>query len=108
MKGVSEAWKRHGGGALYLVLLLVYYITMKKVNMYDAKTHLSEYLAGLGEGEALLICKRNKPVAELRPLPKKRKGSRPIGLGKSVFRVSARFFEPLPDGVVRAFRGEDV
>lgn len=80
---------------------------MKKVNMYDAKTHLSEYLAGLGEGETLLICKRNKPVAELRPIPKKRKDSRPIGLAKSAFRVPASFFEPLPDEAVRAFRGED-
>lgn len=86
---------------------MVHYITMKKVNMYDAKMHLSEYLAGLGEGETLLICKRNKPVAELRPIPKKRKGSRPIGLAKSVFRVPKSFFEPLPDEVIHIFGGED-
>lgn len=92
---------------VYLVLLLVYYIAMKKVNMYDAKTHLSQHLATLGEGEVLLICKRNKPVAELRPIPKKRGGSRPIGLAKSVFRVPASFFELLPDEVIRTFRGED-
>jgi antitoxin (DNA-binding transcriptional repressor) of toxin-antitoxin stability system len=79
---------------------------MKKVNMYDAKTHLSEYLADLAEGETLLICKRNKPVAELRTIPKKRNVSRPIGLAKSVFHVPADFFEPLPAEVLRIFDGE--
>ena len=49
---------------------------MKRVNIHDAKTNLSRYLAELTPGEALVLCNRNQPVAELRSLRKKRFASR--------------------------------
>ena len=38
----------------------------KRVNIYEAKTHLSELISQVREtGEPLTICKNNKPVVDL-------------------------------------------
>jgi antitoxin (DNA-binding transcriptional repressor) of toxin-antitoxin stability system len=78
---------------------------MLKLNIHEAKTHLSRYLARLQAGETILLCRRNVPIAEIRPLDPRPQGARPIGLGRDVFRVPERFFEPLPEDELRAFEG---
>ena len=41
---------------------------MIKVNMHEAKSRLSELVRAVEErGEAITICRKGKPVAELRP-----------------------------------------
>jgi antitoxin (DNA-binding transcriptional repressor) of toxin-antitoxin stability system len=77
-----------------------------KVNMHDAKTHLSRYIAELKPGETLVLCNRNEPVAEIRPIPKKKPLKRRIGVAKGQIKVPPSFFEPLPDDILRAFNGE--
>jgi antitoxin (DNA-binding transcriptional repressor) of toxin-antitoxin stability system len=77
---------------------------VKRVNIHDAKTHLSRYLAELIPGEALVLCNRNEPVAELRSLRKKRVRKPRIGGAKGEFVVPDSFFEPLPDEILKAFR----
>ena len=42
---------------------------MVKVNVQDAKTHLSRYLHEVEQGDTILLCRHNKPIAELRPVP---------------------------------------
>ena len=44
-------------------------MTMIKLNVHEAKTHLSKYLAKLKAGERILLCKRNHPIAEITALP---------------------------------------
>jgi antitoxin (DNA-binding transcriptional repressor) of toxin-antitoxin stability system len=39
---------------------------MIKVNIQDAKTHLSRYLDQVENGDVVVVCRHNKPVAELR------------------------------------------
>jgi len=78
---------------------------MKKVNIYEAKTRLSELVDCAADGESILICRRNVPAAELRPVPRPRRARRPIGLARG-FKVPESFFEPLPDDLVAAFGGE--
>jgi prevent-host-death family protein len=80
---------------------------MIRVNVHEAKTHLSRYLERVAEGESVVICKRNIPVAELRPIVQPEKKLRPIGLAKGQFEVGPEFFEPLPNDLLRAFNGED-
>ncbi|MBM4254427.1 MAG: type II toxin-antitoxin system Phd/YefM family antitoxin [Deltaproteobacteria bacterium] len=80
---------------------------MKKVNLHEVKTHLSRYLPLLEKGESILLCKRNVPIAEIRPLPPQKKRKRPIGLAKGEFIVPPEFFEPLPDDILNAFSGQD-
>jgi prevent-host-death family protein len=78
---------------------------MIKLNIHEAKTHLSRYLARVAAGETIVLCNRNVPVAEIRPLPKRRNAKRPIGLGKGVFTVPPEFFEPLPEAEIEAWDG---
>lgn len=79
---------------------------MIRLNIHEAKTHLSAYLARLEAGETILLCKRNVPIAEIRPLPKKRKEPRPIGLAKGTFEVPESFYEPLPEALLDLFEGK--
>lgn len=78
---------------------------MIKLNIHDAKTHLSGYLARIARGETVVLCKRNVPVAEIRALPGTGKKRRRIGLAKGKFKVTDAFFEPLPDDLTNAFQG---
>jgi antitoxin (DNA-binding transcriptional repressor) of toxin-antitoxin stability system len=78
---------------------------MIKLNIHEAKTHLSRYLNRLAQGESILLCRRNTPIAEIRPLPSARKEKRPIGQAKGAFRVPKSFFDPLPGDVLDGFYG---
>ena len=69
---------------------------MIRLNIHEAKTHLSKYLAKLEEGETILLCRRNEPIAEIRPLSSKRKKPRPTGLDQGRIKLGPEFFEPLP------------
>ena len=73
---------------------------MIKVNIHDAKTHLSHYLNELEQGETILLCKRNEPVAEIRPIARHSREDRPIGLAKKIFSIPPAFFEELSEDIV--------
>lgn len=78
---------------------------MVKLNIHEAKTRLLRYLDRLAKGETILLCKRNEPIAEIRPLPRAVKKPRPIGLAKDEFQIPPSFFEPLPEEDLAAFEG---
>jgi antitoxin (DNA-binding transcriptional repressor) of toxin-antitoxin stability system len=102
-----------GGGALFggqvdlddLVHYIVHNVVVKRVNIHDAKTNLSRYLAELAPGATLVLCKRNQPVAEIRPLRKKAIRKPRIGVAKGELVVPDAFFDPLPDEILRGFGG---
>jgi antitoxin (DNA-binding transcriptional repressor) of toxin-antitoxin stability system len=88
---------------------MVHNIVVNRVNIHDAKTNLSRYLAELTPGETLVLCNRNQPVAELRLLRKKGVRKPRIGAAKlefGEFEVPDSFFEPLPDEILKAFSGK--
>jgi prevent-host-death family protein len=81
-------------------------LTMILVNIYEAKTKLSEYLEAASRGERVLICRHNRPVAELRPVDPGRSAPRdlaPIYAG-AVF-TPPSFFEPLSSDEIDAWEG---
>jgi len=86
---------------------MVQFMTMKVVNIYEAKAKLSEFLDAVASGERVLIAKRNQPVAELRAIPGARTSVRPVGKAAGRLRVPPAFFESLPDGIVDGFAGLD-
>ena len=77
---------------------------MIKANIAQAKARLSEYLQSVERGETVVLCRRNVPIAEIRPLPKLPLKKRPIGTDPGL-KVPDRFFEPLPEDILRAFGG---
>jgi len=79
---------------------------MNRINIHEAKTHLSRYLSRLKSGETILLCRRNVPIAEIRSLDQKKRTKRKIGLAKGLLTVPESFFEPLPDDVLASFNGE--
>lgn len=81
---------------------------MVKLNIHDAKTHLSRYLELLetGKEDAIVICRRNLPIAEIRAVRKERQVRRPIGLARGKFKVPKAFFDPLPADLLAAFDGD--
>ena len=93
--------------AIDLVHFMVHNIVVNRVNIHDAKTNLSRYLAELTPGKTLVLCNRNQPVAELRSLRKPGGFRKPrIGAARGEFVVPDSFFEPLPDEIIKAFSGE--
>jgi antitoxin (DNA-binding transcriptional repressor) of toxin-antitoxin stability system len=81
---------------------------MIKLNIHEAKTHLSRYLKKLINGETIILCKRNIPIAEIRPIRTHREYNRPIGLAKGEFEVTPEFFEPLPGEMLASFSGDNI
>lgn len=79
---------------------------MIKLNIHEAKTHLSAYLDRIIEGETVILCRRNVPIAEIRALPKEPRSPRPFGLAKREFEIPSAFFEPLPADLLADFTGE--
>jgi antitoxin (DNA-binding transcriptional repressor) of toxin-antitoxin stability system len=80
---------------------------MIRLNVHEAKTHLSRYLERLERGETIILCRRNIPIAEIRPIPRPRSIKRPIGLAKGKLKIPPGFFEPLPSELIDAFHGEE-
>lgn len=79
-------------------------MTMIMVNIFEAKAKLSEYLEAVGRGERVVICNRNRPVAELRAVAAA-PAVRRLGTAAGAVTIPASFFEPLPDDLLDAFEG---
>ena len=54
---------------------------MQQLNINEVKTQLSGILSQVEKGETVVICKRNKPIAEIKPIRQQPK-KRPLGLMK--------------------------
>lgn len=70
-----------------------------RVNVHQAKTHLSKLLAAVEAGEEVIIARGDKPVARITPIRKPRKGGWLKGKGG----LDESFWEPLPDEELRAW-----
>ena len=75
---------------------IVIIMTMIVINIHEAKAKLSEYLDAVAGGDCVVICKRNRPVAELRAVEAKRTEPRPLGGIKGIV-IPPSFFDPMPD-----------
>lgn len=81
-------------------------MSMIRVNIAEAKAHLSELLDRVRQGEEIVICRRNQPVAELKATPVARLEPHPLGLAPGSVRLLSSFFAPLPDDLEAMFQGE--
>jgi prevent-host-death family protein len=72
------------------------------VNLYEAKTHLSDLVDRASRGEEITIAKAGTPMARLVPI---RSAPRIPGVLKGKVRISADFDAPLPAEILSGFRG---
>jgi prevent-host-death family protein len=76
----------------------------RKVNIYDAKTRLSQLVDEAAAGRDVVIARAGRPVARLTRL--ETGGKRRLGVLDGRFRIPDDFNRPLADEVIRAFEGE--
>lgn len=76
------------------------------INLYEAKTHLSQLVERAAAGEEIIIAKAGRPVARLMPLPALRAPRIPGAL-KGQIHVADDFDDPLPPDILAAFTGEE-
>lgn len=80
-------------------------VVRESVNIYEAKTSLSELVERAAAGEEIIIAKAGTPKARLVPLETARPHRVP-GLGKGRWTVAADFDAPLPAAVLDRFEGK--
>lgn len=76
----------------------------RSVNIYQAKTQLSQLVDEAAAGDDVIIGRGGKPVALLTALKTPKRRIR-FGLLKGKVKVSPDFDAPLPDDVLAAFEG---
>lgn len=77
---------------------------METVNIYDAKTRLSQLVDKAAAGEDVVVSRNGKPLVRITRLegPKRRVK---FGVLKGKLNVPADFDAPLPDDVLGGFAG---
>ena len=78
---------------------------MIQININEAKTHFSMYLAKVALGETIVVCRHNRPIAEINSLQKPRPKKRILGSAKGSVRVTPDCFEPWPKESLDLFYG---
>ena len=90
-----------------LVHDLVYLLSMKIVNVHEAKTHLSRLLRRVAAGEEIVIAKAGRPFARLLPMSAEHTSPRTLGQHAGRFHVPADFNTSLPPDVLDSFEGRE-
>ena len=72
---------------------------MIKVNITEAEIHFSHYIDSVEQGETIVVCRRNVPIAEIRPVPQSPAELRPVGIDRGMT-LPQSFFEPLPEDLL--------
>lgn len=80
-------------------------LTLKPINIADAKARLPELVDRAANGEEIIIARNGEPRARLVPLPTRPK--RVPGMGAGQTWVADDFDDPLPDELQAAFEGRN-
>ncbi|HXI44085.1 MAG TPA: hypothetical protein VNH83_29145 [Bryobacteraceae bacterium] len=92
--------------------MFIIFNRLAAVGYYDTarhgrcERHLSKYLARVEQGETILVCRGNPPIAEIGPLAARRKAPWAFGLFEGQIKLGPEFFKPLPDELLAYFNGE--
>jgi prevent-host-death family protein len=78
---------------------------MDPINVYQAKTKLSELIDRAAAGEEIVISRHGRPVARLVAYKPRTAKRRKLGLLAGKWDIPENFDEPLPDDVLNAFEG---
>ncbi len=77
---------------------MTYNIVMIKANIAEVKAHFSSYVRKARAGEVVVVCERNVPVAELRPIASEEQPKRQLGTMKGlIVHMDDDAFAPMGD-----------
>ena len=76
-----------------------------QVNIYEAKTRLSELVDQASRGETVIIAKAGTPLAKLVPLASGSRRKLVFGLMKGKIRIADDFAAPLPEAMLAGLEG---
>lgn len=79
---------------------------MTTISVGEIERDPDGYLRRVEAGEAFLIVRNDRPVAEIKPVPNRPDHPRPIGLARGEFTVPSDFDSPLPDRILQEFEHE--
>jgi antitoxin (DNA-binding transcriptional repressor) of toxin-antitoxin stability system len=79
---------------------------MSTITVQDIERNPLAFLQRVEAGEAFLVVRDERPLAEVRPLPAPASQARPFGLCAGQFTVPADFDRPLPDDILKEFEGQ--
>lgn len=77
---------------------------METVNIYDAKTRLSQLVDKAASGEDVVVSRNGKPLVRITQLQTARRQIK-FGVLKGKVTVGSDFDAPLPDAVLAGFEG---
>ncbi len=77
-----------------------------QVNIHQAKTNFSRFLARVELGEEIIISNRGIPVAKLVPYRPSTNRIAALGMDQGLYTVPDDFNDPLPPDLLAAFNGE--
>lgn len=76
---------------------------MDQINLYQAKTKLSELVDRAAAGEEIVIARHGRPVARLIAYKPRASKRRKLGLLAGKWDIPENFDDPLPEDVLDAF-----
>jgi antitoxin (DNA-binding transcriptional repressor) of toxin-antitoxin stability system len=94
------------GKTLCSHIVAAYNEFMNTISVQDIQRDFSAFLRRLESGEAFLVVRDDRPLAEVRPVSPTTSQPRPVGLAAGQFSVPADFDGPLPEEILKEFEGE--
>jgi prevent-host-death family protein len=79
-------------------------MTTETVNIYEAKTRLSQLVDKAASGEDVVVSRNGKPLVRITRLEPPRSRIR-FGILKGKIRIARDFDAPLPDDALAGFEG---
>jgi len=77
---------------------------METVNIYDAKTRLSQLVDKAAAGEDVVVSRNGKPIVRITQLMEPKRRIK-FGVLKGKVKIAADFDAPLPDEALANFEG---
>jgi antitoxin (DNA-binding transcriptional repressor) of toxin-antitoxin stability system len=79
---------------------------MSTISIQEIQRDPVAFLDRVEAGEAFLVLRDDRPVAEVKPVPQANRQLRPFGLCAGEFTVPADFDQPLPESILKEFEGQ--
>ena len=78
-----------------------------KLNIHEIKDQFSKYIDMVESGETIVVCKRNIPVAEIRPIERKKLRKPILGSAARAGKILTTFHKPLSPAELRLWEEGD-